>query len=210
MKANELQRLTTAINLDRLLFIYKNEATTPLRLLVQGTAGTGKTYIIRSLSYIARRMEGRNNAVLNLAPTGSAANLLPMGRTVHSTAPPKRNTKNSNTVQMSDYPLSIKKYKNHKKLQQIVGLQEHQTQLKVLNIDERSMFSKSFLGWCSQRFTEVTNNNDNSFGSIPIVNFFGDLGQLGPVESRALHIRPAQTAAPAELAGLGVYRDLKT
>ena len=39
--------------------------------------------------------------------------------------------------------------------------------------------------------------------------FFGDLGQLGPVESRGLHIRPSQTAAPAELAGFGVYRDFQ-
>ena len=82
----------------------------PLRFIVQGTAGTGKTFVIVALTYIVRRLTGRNGSVLNLAPTGSAANLLPDGRTVHSTTPPSRKGqhKDFQSSQLKDYPLSTK------------------------------------------------------------------------------------------------------
>ena len=201
-----MQRLIISINLERLLLIHRGETPEPLRLLVQGTAGTGKTYVIKAISFIARRLRQRNNAVLNLAPTGTASLLLPGGRTVHSTTPPlsKSKTNDLKSAQMSDYPL---KQKALKKLRETIGYKGKELELTVLNMDERSMFSKRLLGWTSERFSQVTNNYDHTFGAIPIVNYFGDLGQLGPVKKLDLHIRPAKNAAPDELAGFTVYRN---
>ena len=79
--------------------------------------------------------------------------------------------------------------------------------LLCLNMDERSMYSNRLLAWCSQRFCEASNHFDDSFGSIPIVNFFGELGQLGPIGARDLHVKPSKTAAPDELAGFTIYRN---
>uniref|UniRef100_A0A7M5XH24 ATP-dependent DNA helicase n=2 Tax=Clytia hemisphaerica TaxID=252671 RepID=A0A7M5XH24_9CNID len=206
--ANELQRLIIAINLERMILLQKGENYEPLRLLVQGTAGTGKTFVINSLSFIARRLRQRNNAVLNLAPTGTASLLLPGGRTVHSITPPlsKSKTNDLKSAQMSDYPL---KGKALKKLCETIGYKNKGLELAVLNMDERSMFSKGLLGWTSERFSQATNNYDNTFGAIPVVNFFGDLGQLGPVKKLDLHLRPAKNASPDELAGFAIYRNFQ-
>ncbi|XP_066931788.1 uncharacterized protein [Clytia hemisphaerica] len=76
----------------------------------------------------------------------------------------------------------------------------------TLNLDERGMYSHRMLAWCSQRFKEATCDFFNNFGAIPTVNFFGDLGQLGPVDSHDLHVEPLSSDAPDKLAGYGIYR----
>ena len=68
------------------------------------------------------------------------------------------------------------------------------------------MYSHRMLGWCSERFKEATADLDTNFGAIPNVNFFGDLGQLGPVGSVDLHVEPLSSDSPDKLAGYGVYR----
>ena len=148
-----------------------------------------------------------NGAVMNLAPTGSASNLLPDGCTVHSTLPPLSRLKKKEfaSAQMTDYPMTCKELK---KLRQKIGFcpEDEKHNLLTLNMDERSMFSHRLLAWSSHRLCEATNNFDETFGSVPLVNFFGDLGQLGPVDSRDLHIEPGKSSAPDELAGFAIYR----
>ena len=182
-----LQRLIIALNIEKLLEFARKETHDfkPLRLLVQGTAGTGKTFVIKALTYIARRIFKRNGAVMNLALTGSASNLLPDGRTVHSTLPPlsKLKKKDLASAQMTDYPMTCKELK---KLRQIIGhdSESEEHKLSMLNMDERSIFSHRLLAWSSQRLCEATGEYGQTFGSVPVVNFFGDLGQLGPVDAR--------------------------
>ena len=109
--ANKLQRVVIGVNIQRFIQIAKGalpEKTAPLCLLVQGTAGVGKTFVITSLTRIARRIFKKIGAVMNLAPTGVASVLLPNGRTVHYMAPPPmkmKKNKEFSTVQLTDYPL---------------------------------------------------------------------------------------------------------
>ena len=108
---------------------------------------------------------------------------------------------------MTDYPLSSKRLK---RLQKSIGFTEDKKHnLFTLNMDERSMFSHRLLAWCNQRFFEATADFENNFGSIPIVNFFGDLGQLGPVDAKDLHTPPSKSAAPDQLKGYSVYQPLQ-
>ena len=72
--------------------------------------------------------------------------------------------------------------------------------LKCVNLDERSQYSKRVLAWCNQRFNEAIGNYEYTFGGIPIVNIFGDLGQLGPIGDMDLHVAPKMTDAPEKLA----------
>ena len=56
----------------------------PLRLVVSGTAGTGKSYVVKCLQrFIVRQVFGANDAIQVITPTGSAAYLV-QGSTVHS------------------------------------------------------------------------------------------------------------------------------
>ena len=110
---NRLQRVIIAINLVRLLKIKNGTLESdakPIRLLVQGTAGVGKTFVIKAITYITRRIFSRNAAVMNLAPTGAAAVLLPSGRTIHSTTPIPRKSIENKGASLSDYPLKMMHY----------------------------------------------------------------------------------------------------
>ena len=115
----------------------------PLRLLIQGTAGVGKTFVITAITYIIRRLFGRNASVMNLAPTGAASVLLPGGRTLHSVTPIPGNKKQVKTAQLSDYPMSDKSLK---KLRYVTGTKDDM-KLIGLNIDERAMNPKENITW---------------------------------------------------------------
>jgi hypothetical protein len=51
----------------------KKDQFIPLRLIVRGAAGTGKSYIINTIVSYLRMMFGDNDVVHVLAPTGIAA-----------------------------------------------------------------------------------------------------------------------------------------
>ena len=201
--ANKLQRVIIAMNILKLLEVKEKGLAnvTPLHLIIQGTAGCGKTFVIVAISNIVRRLFHRNAAVLNLAPTGSASNLLPSGRTVHSVLPPSRSEGKS--VQLSDVPFPAKSLDTFRKM---IAFQDGDHQLFCVNMDERSMYSKELLAWSSNRLAEATGEIEKPFGNVPIINFFGDLGQLGPVNKLDLHTQPAKDDSPAKLFGFLVYR----
>ena len=91
---NEKQMTATHIILKRIYDLvtsehhYKCNKADPLRMIVQGCAGTGKSQIVKIVCREVRRMLKANNAVINVAPTSAAAILLPNGRTIHSFTPP--------------------------------------------------------------------------------------------------------------------------
>ena len=143
------------------------------------TGSPSKTFVIMAISYITRRVFCRNGSVMNLPPTGSASNLLPDGR-VHSTLPTLWRSKDFKSAQMTEHPFS---HKHLKKLRRIIGFNNNCHQLYCLNMDERSI-SHRLLAWSSQRLCEATNEYNQSFGNVPIMNFFGDIGQLGPIGAK--------------------------
>jgi hypothetical protein len=65
---------------------HRHAAPEPIRMLIDGAAGVGKSWLVRSLC--SRLAQPRHAAVvfgvLNVAPTGVAAANLPEGRTIHS------------------------------------------------------------------------------------------------------------------------------
>ena len=77
--ANELQKVVIYSNLKQLLHSAKGilpENTKLLRLIIQGAGGVGKSFIIKALTRVTRRIYKQNKSVMNLAPTGAACNLL--------------------------------------------------------------------------------------------------------------------------------------
>ncbi|XP_064619450.1 uncharacterized protein LOC135482899 [Lineus longissimus] len=68
------------------LMDYKDDPTsftTPLRLVVTGTAGSGKAYLIKCLVKAIRLLFNNNKSVQVVCPTGNSANLI-SGVTLHS------------------------------------------------------------------------------------------------------------------------------
>ena len=152
--ANKLQMVAISLILRQILSFAKGENPEQLLLLLVGTAGTGKTYIVKVVTRIVRRICNRNGAVLNLAPTGASSVLLPNGRTMHSITPIPRNSrkKDLKNAQLSDYPMSDGKLKS---LRKITGT-DNDRKVLLFNIDERGMTSHNDAAWCSQRMKEAT------------------------------------------------------
>ena len=159
------------------------------RLIIQGVAGTGKSQIIKILTRLVRRIFKSNQAVLNVAPTGAAAVLLPDGGTIHSTVHIPQKGRSSKTDTVYDHPMSAERMKAIKAL---VMNSDDKIKLFCINADERGMIGQKTLAWFHQRFCELSNllldkESDVPFGCIPTFNLFGDIFQLGAICDRNVY-----------------------
>ena len=160
----------------------------------------------RALQGAARGDEAAST-VINAAPTGAAATLLWQGRTVHSlVSPPQIKSADRDKAQMSDYPLSSDKMAV---LRAALGTELAGLRTAVLNLDERSMFDHELAGWTSWRLGEatgLTHQRGYTCGGIPVVLWFGDLGQL-PKSGEGLHAKlKAGELNPASVTGSFLYQ----
>ena len=136
------------------------ENFTALRMVVTGTAGSGKSFLIKSLVKTIRTLFHSNRSVQVLCPSGNSANLMD-GQTAHSFL--KIPTHN--------------KGKDMKPPEGTVGeaLQENCKDLKVLLVEERSMVGASTLGWMEfmcRHGMQRGQNKTESWDGIPVVVFF--------------------------------------
>ena len=114
----------------------KDNQTEPLRIIVMGTAGTGKTYLINAIRGRLREMTGVRfkSPVLVLAPTGVAAFNI-NGITVHSAL---------SIPIIANKNLDI----NGERLKQ---LQNRLQDVIYIVIDEKSMIGRKMLGLINMR-----------------------------------------------------------
>ena len=139
-----------------------------------GTAGTGKSYLIKAIRSRLREMAGigSESPVLVLAPTGVAAFNI-NGRTIHSTLsiPIIVNSKNLNI--------------NGERLKQ---LQSRLQNVRYFIIDEKSMVGRRMLGIIDVRLRQAfPEENNRPFGGRSLI-LLGDFGQLPPVLDLPMYI----------------------
>ena len=133
----------------------------PLRMMVLGTAGTGKSWLVNALPYL---LGGRTRRA---APTSMAAFL----------------TGGSTLPSLLKLPLRAGRALTGDSLKR---LQQSLSVVDYLVIDELSMVSQSQFAWVGRRLRQVTGRTDEVFGGICVI-MTGDPGQLPPVCGRALH-----------------------
>ena len=128
---NENQRAIVSLVLHTLYnFVENRQGYRPLRL---GTAGTGKSYVIKCLQRLVRQVFGTNDAIEVIIPTGSAAYLV-LGSTVHSFLGISTGRRSCNELTVLAGPV-------------LERIQKKCENLKVLVGDERSMFGRTTMGW---------------------------------------------------------------
>lgn len=148
----------------------------PLRMIIQGAGGSGKSVLINTLVTVMRRMFNDNDVVRVVAPTGAAAFNVG-GETIHSSfsIPMSRNTYEAGSM-------------NAVTQQQ---LKQRLKRLLALIIDERSMLNSEVFGTACQMTSETIfegHNSSTAWGGLPILILVGDDYQLPPIEKGALYL----------------------
>lgn len=147
--------------------IIANQKPNPLFMLVCGTAGTGKLYLISTIAHVL------GDACL-LTSTTDMASFNTCGRALHS---------------------ALKLPIHHSNKQDLQGNSLQRLQLIVKNvqylvIDEMSMIGQRILAWVDKRLQKVTGQLNQLMGGLSVI-LFGDFGQLPPVGDRPLYAQPS-------------------
>ena len=149
---------------------FNNNVAEPLHMIISGTAGTGKSFLINCLKALLK------DSVRVAAPTGVAAFNV-QGCTLHSL-------------------LHLPTKGEFRKLQgeQLQNLQETLTGVRYIIIDEMSMEGRKRFGQIDKRLRQAfPHTADKVLGNCSCL-LFGDFGQLPPVMDLPLyssHVRSA-------------------
>ncbi|KAE8222155.1 hypothetical protein CF319_g4600 [Tilletia indica] len=161
---------------------------TPLRLLMHGEAGTGKTVVVRLLRELMDRF-GRGNEIKFLAPTGKAASAIG-GMTQHAAFGIEVHRRGMTTEE-----LQLTQHDNQSK--RIRFLQSSFGHVRWIFFDEVSMTSCEVFGEIDQALRIAKQRLDEPFGGINVI-FAGDLCQLPPVGAAPLYTKDSRSSLSTE------------
>ena len=158
----------------------------PLQTNIDGTAGTGKSFLISAISTELQNLaaqEDKPSPVMRLAPTGVAAFGI-NGMTIHSalSLPVK--------PQFDVLPPST-----------LLRLQHQWKDIKLLIVDEKSMIGRKMAGKMDSRLRQIL--ADEVMGGIGVL-LFGDIAQLPPVGDSPLYSSKVPSEALV-IAGRNAY-----
>ncbi|KAE8230936.1 hypothetical protein CF326_g4056 [Tilletia indica] len=163
--------------------------TEPLRLLMHGEAGTGKTVVVRLLRELMDRF-GKGNEIRFMAPTGKAASAIG-GTTQHAAFGLDVHRRGLTTEE-----LQLASRENHS--QRLSFLQGSFAHVTWVFFDEVSMTSCEVFGDIDQALRTAMQRPSDPFGGINVL-FAGDLCQLPPVASAPLYTKASRTSQPADI-----------
>ena len=155
----------------------------PLRMLMTGPGGTGKTHVVKAVQQVMEHY-GCAHKIRFLAPTGSAATLID-GMTIHkglgikikSKEKGKGNRKLGNSIE--DYTVVIS-------IQNRTQLRDEWRDVVILLVDECSLVSCELLSELDSALRFAKERGDEWFGGITVI-FAGDFYQYPPVAGTALY-----------------------
>ena len=139
----------------------------PLLLIINGFAGTGKSYLISALRSLLQQ------SCIVTATTGKASFNI-NGKTIHS---------------VLNLPVGPRG-NNDLKGQSLLRLQDGLRDVKYILIDEYSILGQTLLGWIDKSCRQATGLHDEIFGGKSII-LVGDPAQLPPVTDKpSYHTKP--------------------
>lgn len=141
---------------------FTNNDQNPLHMLILGTAGTGKSFLIQAIAQLLQ-----DKCILT-ATTGTAAFHI------------------SGIILHSGLHLPVQKHNcNDLRGQALAMLQHKLKDIRYLIVDEISMLGQNMMAWVDKRLRQATTHLEVPFGSISVI-LIGDFAQLPPVGDRPL------------------------
>ncbi|XP_021343371.1 ATP-dependent DNA helicase PIF1-like [Mizuhopecten yessoensis] len=177
-------------------FIDEDKDFKPLRMIVSGTVGSGKSFLIKCLVKAIRMLFNNNKSVQVLCPTGNSANLI-SGVTLHSFLKIPTRQRGKETKQPEGTTGEI--------------LQNNCRRVHVLLIDERSLIGANTLGWMEfmcKCGMYAGSKFDQSWDGLPVDIFFGDDVQLPPVLDAPVY--HCKSPISASMHGVLVWNEFDT
>ena len=167
----------------------------PLRLTINGPAGTGKTVVINTVVSIIRTLFNENDVVRVCAPTGIAA-YNAGGETLHHLLKNKAGMETYTPFSMSEEKRTflVKKLKN----------------LLCLIIDERSLLDSTQLGISEQMISETIFHgqmSEFSWGNLPVLVLVGDDYQLPGVTDGAFDCLTSKRGNKIKNSGRNIFQE---
>ena len=147
----------------------------PLRMIINGAGGSGKSVIINTIVVAVRTMFQCNDVIRVCAPTGAAAANVG-GETVHALL--KQSIDNGGAYQ----PNSMNEFKRKELVRRF-------KMLLALIIDERSLLSSNLFGSAQQTLSETIYDgflNSHEWGGLPVLILVGDDYQLPAISEGPL------------------------
>jgi len=156
---------------------YHHSAPVPLKLLIQGAAGTGKSYFVGRLVEYASLL---GEQVVTVSAVANAASLLPGGRTFHD---------------VFAWDIKLK----NKIPRKVAKAQERIASAKLFVVDEISLTSAAIFAKMDERL-RLWRNNSQPFGGVGVI-LMGDFFQIAAV-GRNLIKASRMTALGVDPAGI--------
>ena len=179
MESNAEQRGAFCLVVQHALDRRSGQCSGCLELIIQGGAGTGKTFWVNHVQAALVAILGPG-AAKAVAFTGNAANLV-YGSTIHSAACiPVLKNRNGTEAELKHLPpVSASRVKQ---------LEAAWKPVKYLIVDERSMLSQRLFAALSMRVCQLQGSQPGRhWGQLWGLIVVGDDAQLSPVQGKQLH-----------------------
>ncbi len=164
------------------------EGIVPLRMVITGEAGTGKSYIIAAIVYVFAAYQMAHTLLIT-APQGTAAAAHDGGRTMHS------------ATGMNPLSMREEEERTHR-----IGSEKQRAFWEPIRfnlIEEISTCGANLLQRYSDGITQAMRgirhadvSSSDAFGRLHMI-FVGDPRQLPPVGDTALYCRPKNSISPS-------------
>ncbi|KAE8225183.1 hypothetical protein CF319_g2024 [Tilletia indica] len=205
-KLNGAQALAFTIAAKHFFATLSGSAPQPLRMLMHGEGGTGKTVVVRLLRELLER-HGKGAQILFMAPTGKAAAAIG-GSTQHSAFSLTIQRRNTTTEELGDV------HKDDITARRIKFLENKLRDVNWVFFDEVSMTSCESMAEIDQSLRVGKQNLDVPFGGVNVL-FAGDLCQLPPVRANPLYRTYASSALSTSIRskahlGRAVWKEVTT
>jgi hypothetical protein len=165
-------------------FIVNNPTEMPLRMLMTGPGGTGKTHVVKALKKVMKSY-GCEHKIRFLAPTGSAASLID-GMTIHKGLGIKI-IKTDGRGKGTRAPGESKEdYTVLVSIKNKTQLRDEWRNVDIVLVDEASLLSAQLLCEIDHALRYAKERPNEWFGGVTMI-FAGDFYQYPPVVGTALY-----------------------